>query len=115
MLVMKLIFHSKTFERKRFIYGSRLSAGEAVFLKVRHDLQKIKLHTQWCSKEYGVQRFELQLLHMASIQNLQNRECQSGVLYSKPERDQTCIHFAGRKRGTHTHRHIHNKDCNAIA
>lgn len=46
-------------------------------------------HTQRGSKKYGVQSFQLQLLHMAAIQNLQDRESQSGVLYSEPETEQT--------------------------
>lgn len=46
-------------------------------------------HTQWCSEQHGVQSFELQLLKVAAIQNLENGECQSGVLYSEPETEQT--------------------------
>lgn len=48
-----------------------------------------KSPTQWCSEQHGFQRLELQLLHMAAIHNLQNRQCQSGVLYGEPETEQT--------------------------
>lgn len=33
---------------------------------------RVGLHTEWRSKQYSVQRFKVQLLHMAAIQNLQN-------------------------------------------
>lgn len=53
--------------------------------------KKKRSHTQRCPEQHSVQSFELQLLHMAAIQYLQNRVCQSGVLYSESEREQTVI------------------------